>query len=276
MPGRPMSTLKDKKLIHLFSTPIMEYRWEDSDDLNRRLTDVILEKERASGGKVMSNVGGWHSEANFEQWAGDAGQELIHRVGTLVNHATREYYKLYGGKEAIRWRLTLWANVNRDGDFNQGHIHPGATWSGVYYVDAGAPSADRNDNGVLALAHTGRRGRDGVLSGDHASPPRHRAAVRAHGSVSELLVPPGLPLLGGPAAYLHRLQHQARKDHLIVPIIAHAGRSDKHRPGWRLLPRQWHPPAGRGRRPRPGRTTGSGCGSCCARSWSWPWSSSAA
>ena len=155
MPGRLMSTLKDKKLIHLFSTPIMEYRWEDSDDLNRRLTDVILEKERASGGKVMSNVGGWHSEANFEQWAGDAGQELIHRVGTLVNHATREYDKLYGGKEAIRWRLTLWANVNRDGDFNQGHIHPGATWSGVYYVDAGAPSADRNDNGVLALAHPG-------------------------------------------------------------------------------------------------------------------------
>lgn len=31
----------------------------------------------------------------------------------------------------------MWANVNRPGDANQLHCHPGAYWSGVYYPDPG-------------------------------------------------------------------------------------------------------------------------------------------
>ena len=33
--------------------------------------------------------------------------------------------------------LSAWANINRRGDFNKTHTHPGATWSGVDYVDLG-------------------------------------------------------------------------------------------------------------------------------------------
>jgi uncharacterized protein (TIGR02466 family) len=39
--------------------------------------------------------------------------------------------------EPMSWTLSAWANVNRAGHSNKLHTHPGATWSGVYYVDSG-------------------------------------------------------------------------------------------------------------------------------------------
>ena len=49
---------------------------------------------------------------------------------------------LPGRPNALSWILSAWANVNRRGDFNQLHTHPGATWSGVYYVDHGESNPD--------------------------------------------------------------------------------------------------------------------------------------
>ena len=36
----------------------------------------------------------------------------------------------------------MWANINRKGEGNAFHSHPGAFWSGVYYVDDGGIVAD--------------------------------------------------------------------------------------------------------------------------------------
>ena len=66
---------------------------------------------------------------------------------------TLDYYTIFHGRVPIRWRVTLWANVNRSGEYNKGHIHPSATWSGVYYVDAGRPDETRPGNGNLVLDH---------------------------------------------------------------------------------------------------------------------------
>ena len=45
---------------------------------------------------------------------------------------------------AAKWqaRPSPRPNINRSGDFNQAHTHPGATWSGVYYVDDGGTNPD--------------------------------------------------------------------------------------------------------------------------------------
>jgi uncharacterized protein (TIGR02466 family) len=56
----------------------------------------------------------------------------------MIEEATRRLHAEFGRPApATAWRLSVWANVNRRGDFNQVHTHPGATWSGVYYVDHG-------------------------------------------------------------------------------------------------------------------------------------------
>lgn len=146
--------LAQKRLAQLFATPVLEYEWPESAALNERLRTVILAQEQKDGGEVRSNAGGWHSKGDLDRWAGPAGQELIGRVGAQINQATGLYYKQTNGKDAIRWRLTLWANVNRNGQFNRVHIHPGCTWSGVYYVDPGdAPADGMADSGAFVLQH---------------------------------------------------------------------------------------------------------------------------
>ena len=43
----------------------------------------------------------------------------------------------------------MWANINRSGHGNEFHSHPGAYWSGVYYVDDGGIAADPSLGGAL-------------------------------------------------------------------------------------------------------------------------------
>jgi uncharacterized protein (TIGR02466 family) len=56
----------------------------------------------------------------------------------MIEEATRRLYTEFAQPlQPMSWVLSAWANINRQGDFNQIHTHPGATWSGVYYVDHG-------------------------------------------------------------------------------------------------------------------------------------------
>jgi uncharacterized protein (TIGR02466 family) len=147
-----MAGLDEKRLTHLFTTPVLLHHWPT--DLNAALKDVILGRQRSDGGTSYSNVGGWHSSADFEAWSGKPGARLVEMVGAQINQATAEHYRTFQGKGGLVWRITLWANVNRAGDYNRSHIHPGATWSGVYYVDEGdPPPEDRPEAGMLVLHH---------------------------------------------------------------------------------------------------------------------------
>ena len=149
-----MAGIESRRLTHLFTTPILQHDWEDAEELNSRLVQLILAEEAKGPGTSYSNVGGWHSTADFEKWSGTAGQALIQRIGQQINHATASLFRLYRGGQPILWRITLWANVNRRGDYNRTHIHPGAAWSGVYYVDAGdSPPHGKPDSGLLVLHH---------------------------------------------------------------------------------------------------------------------------
>ena len=42
----------------------------------------------------------------------------------------------------IAWKTNAWANVNRRNHGNEFHTHPGAYWSGTYYVDDGGIGDD--------------------------------------------------------------------------------------------------------------------------------------
>jgi uncharacterized protein (TIGR02466 family) len=41
------------------------------------------------------------------------------------------------GRPRFAWSLQAWANVSPPGASNHAHVHPGAYWSAVYYVDDG-------------------------------------------------------------------------------------------------------------------------------------------
>jgi len=127
----------------LFASPLLSHHWPDSEGLNAELRDRVLEHERQHPGMELTNRGGWHSSTGNLEFCGAAGNRLIERIQATIQEATLRVYAEYGQRpEPWDWAFSIWANVNRRGDFNQIHTHPGATWSGVYYVDHGETTSD--------------------------------------------------------------------------------------------------------------------------------------
>jgi uncharacterized protein (TIGR02466 family) len=56
-----------------------------------------------------------------------------------------------GKRHPLEWRINSWANVNRHGNGNQFHTHPGAVWSATYYVDDGGVGADPSLGGEFEV-----------------------------------------------------------------------------------------------------------------------------
>lgn len=133
-----MSTVRDASYAHLFPVPFMSHRWTHNAELNNDLRLRILAHARQSRGEKKSNAGGWHSETGQLEFLQEAREPLIRQMFELVEEATRRVLAEAGSPIVpITWTFQAWANVSRGGDSHAAHTHPGATWSGVYYVDAG-------------------------------------------------------------------------------------------------------------------------------------------
>jgi uncharacterized protein (TIGR02466 family) len=138
-------------MVSAFATPIVNYRWPDSDDLNAELERVILESEAARSGVVKSNIGGWHSTTDFLSWTVPAVVTLRTRIEHLIRELNKVAFDGDSGFAVERFELDGWANVLRHGGYNSLHSHPNAFWSGVYYVNSN-PAVDSHPfSGKLEL-----------------------------------------------------------------------------------------------------------------------------
>ena len=113
-----------------FSTPIFFKDLPNSKELNNYLLKHIKKwKKEDEKGIVRSNSLGWHSAV-----------DMHHRKE--YNPLTRELFKMqqeiyqaegyHPNTEPIC--DNMWANVNYKYSHNKNHVHPGAQWSGVYYI----------------------------------------------------------------------------------------------------------------------------------------------
>jgi uncharacterized protein (TIGR02466 family) len=122
----------------LFATPILSHYWAENGPLNTQLREAIFAHERRDRGTTLTNAGGWHSAPGMLEFCGAAGRELIGQMQAMIGEATARLFAEFDRPApSAEWVFSAWANINRAGDFNQMHTHPGATWSGVYYVDDG-------------------------------------------------------------------------------------------------------------------------------------------
>lgn len=147
-----MAEIAEARLTNLFATPLLAHVWSDAGELNAELRERVQAHRRESGGEHKTNVGGWHSETGQLEFCGDAGRRLVRRMYEMGDEATRRVLAEYGQPPRhIRWTLHAWANVNAPGDFNRVHTHPGATWSGTYYVDTGEPEDPESGTPIQLL-----------------------------------------------------------------------------------------------------------------------------
>ena len=144
-----MRELEGARSGNLFATPLLSHVWADGAELNPQLRESILEYARRHPGRTRTNVGGWHSEPGMLEFCEGAGQRLIRHMSDMIEEATRRLYAEFSRPaQPTSWILSAWANVNRRGDFNEVHTHPGATWSGVYYVDRGESNPDAEGTAI--------------------------------------------------------------------------------------------------------------------------------
>jgi hypothetical protein len=138
-----MRELDGAQFGSLFASPLLEHVWSDGPALNVELRDSILRHAERHSGMEQTNIGGWHSVPGTLDFCRASGARLIQWIGAMTEEATRRLYACFGRQaERASWTLSAWANISWQGHSNTMHTHPGATWSGVYYVDHGELDSD--------------------------------------------------------------------------------------------------------------------------------------
>jgi len=130
---------------NLFPSQVWRHHTDKID--NRKLENIILEKEQKDKGVTFTNVGGYHSSAiNLEKEKGfKCIYDYINECMEVILFENN--YKPNLGILSSHG----WININRKGDFNREHVHPDCHWSGVYYVKTPANCGElRFHNPIVA------------------------------------------------------------------------------------------------------------------------------
>ena len=213
-----MSTAPD--IVQLFATPLAIVDVPEAATLNAELRSVIVQREKSHPSTQHSNLGGWQSSWDMDRWGGAPAIKLLAFGRNLANRMTTDRSGNAGGGPhpgyfAVTWTANMWANINRSGHANEFHSHPGAFWSGVYYVDDGGIDADPTLGGELEFMdprgplpamnapHLGYAMPGGLTGGRDRE---HPAQVRPDGAVPVLGDASGAALSRHRRAHLHRLQ----------------------------------------------------------------------
>lgn len=132
----------------LFATPVAAVQLPNPEARNAALRATILARRDVSRSVQASNAGGWHSERDLPSWGGTEATEILDLARQV---ATRMTADRNGQPIRPRWSMQAWANVNAPGDGNIAHYHPGAFWSGTYYVDDGGCADDPSLGGEFEM-----------------------------------------------------------------------------------------------------------------------------
>lgn len=130
---------QDIRIQRLFVTPLALVDHPAAAELNEALKAEIAQRRTEDNlGVRHSNLGGWQSAADFTEWTGAGATALTAFARELAYELTAVQHPAHGlVLPEFDWKINAWANVNHSGDANALHAHPGAFWSGVYWVDDG-------------------------------------------------------------------------------------------------------------------------------------------
>jgi uncharacterized protein (TIGR02466 family) len=117
----------------LFSTWV--YQCKDGpkhlNDLLEQLARKLMEDDRNAARR--SNAGGWHYALDIFELKDSVVTEL-HNCMTQHVQGFLNHFRHEARKKKDKFLLRGWINVNRPGDSNTLHSHPGSFISATYYV----------------------------------------------------------------------------------------------------------------------------------------------
>lgn len=129
-----MSTQPDKPQVKwLFATPVIGFIHPNASLLNVSLWDDVYKLRQQTAGLQRSNRNGWHSNDDLftrpESSLSTLRDWIIGCSKQSCSFLNREFFQT-----SRKLSIQAWANINSTGSMNCPHSHPGAQWSGVYYV----------------------------------------------------------------------------------------------------------------------------------------------
>ncbi len=143
--AKGLNQVRTDGISELFVTPLFRRQYPGAAALNRRLEEIVLERERTAPAHNRSNVGGWQSERDLLEWPHPELATLRDWVVEALKEMTGfalggQPFKIGGSLQVMAW-----ANVLRRGNYNRIHHHPGFSWSAVYYVNLGGAPVSEAD-----------------------------------------------------------------------------------------------------------------------------------
>ena len=122
-------------LDEIFPTPTWGFSL--NEDLEKISNWILSQHQIDSRGKQASNYGGWQSK-DFYVYQNTPLEPLMNFINSQIPSLCKTMgYSLKGRKIA-----NFWINVNPKYSYNLVHTHPGAKFSGVFYVNVNEHSGN--------------------------------------------------------------------------------------------------------------------------------------
>jgi uncharacterized protein (TIGR02466 family) len=131
----------------LFATPLARFKVADHAKLDKALLAEGARMRMIDEGVQKSNRGGWHSKGNIFDSQADCIQRLRGIAVEAVLDLTRNFTHRIDTEADLSLKISGWMNANPQGGLNAPHTHPGAHWSGVYYVSQ--PEVNGGNSGMI-------------------------------------------------------------------------------------------------------------------------------
>ena len=141
-----MVKLELEKAESLFVSPLFRFRLPEAEALNAALLEEGERLRASTEGAGKSNRGGFHSSGNFFEQEAPAIARLGAHVVEAVNAAMASL-SATPPQGASHLMLFGWINMSPPGGFNAPHTHPGAHWSGTYYLRQ--PEVEEGRSGMI-------------------------------------------------------------------------------------------------------------------------------
>ena len=135
----------DKKIKpdFLFPTFVVCVKFPDCSKINEGLMKLARKLQEQDGKEKLnhnkSGKNSWQSMRTIHELKDDVMVEWVKSLNPLLKDWAKEIV------EEKNFTLEIdssWFNINPPGGENKPHTHPGAMWSGVYYVDKPQGSGD--------------------------------------------------------------------------------------------------------------------------------------
>ena len=110
--------------VNIFPNPIHIFDVNGFEQIKNQLIDYAYNLKKEDDGVVVSNHGGWQSSP----FAIENEDDLLHSF--LIN-CLAEFPVI---KKSTNLKIYSWVNINKPGDFNVKHNHPGVDLAGVLWI----------------------------------------------------------------------------------------------------------------------------------------------